>query len=154
MSNTNPKLAALTTKLIAAQATVAKIQGEIDALSKYDNLEVGGLVGFEFGRGDKKQNLQGEVVATGMVGNVDSVVVLIGKGTIDTSTKRIPRAHINAYVPPVKIEVGEIVTAPAADEPVKDAFGGGITSPQLTADELGDPLAGDNHINNIDALLG
>lgn len=112
-------------KITKAEATLASLRAELDGLTKYDNLEVGGLVGFSFGRGDDKQNLIGEVQGVGTLENgVEVVVVLIGKGTLDVSIKRIPKSTLNAYTPPTKVApidlVAETQAAQAEADPLAD----------------------------------
>lgn len=100
MTQAQTKLQALTTKLTAAQALVAKYTAEIAGLSRYAEVKTGDTVGFEFGRGENKVNLQGEVVARGKLENgVEVVNVLVGKGTLDADIKRIPLSTLNAHVP-------------------------------------------------------
>lgn len=151
MSNANTtKLATLTAKLLAAQALVAKYQGDIDALTKYDSVAVGDLVGFEFGRGEGKQNLQGEVIGRGKLENgVEVINVLLGKGTIDADIKRIPLSTINAHIPAKPAAATEVVTD--ADAVIAaDPLGSTVTSEPVVP---GDPLAGLQDERSVDALL-
>lgn len=119
-ATTKPKLTraeTLAAKIISLQLQIASAQAELDGLTKYDNIEVGGTVGFAFGRGDEKQNLSGEVTGVGKLDNgVEVVLVLVNKGTLDASIKRIPKSSLNAYVPPVKPEPVDIVAQVQAEQ--------------------------------------
>lgn len=143
MTQAQTKLQALTTKLGAAQALVAKYTAEIAGLTRYADVKVGDTVGFEFGRGENKVNLQGEVVARGKLDNgVEVVNVLVGKGTLEADIKRIPLSTLNAHVPAASTFV----------QPVEaDPMGAVVTSEAVPAS--GDPLADTAVVQNLDALI-
>jgi hypothetical protein len=110
------KAEVLAEKIASTEATLAKLRAELESLTKFDNIEVGGTVGFVFGRGDDKKNLHGEVQGVGKLDNgVEVIVVLVGKGTLDVTVKRIPKSTINAYVPPIKPEAIDLVAVTQAD---------------------------------------
>jgi hypothetical protein len=118
---TKTKVEIVQDKLTKARMAVAQLETELNALTKFDNIEVGGTVGFVFGRGEDKKSLSGDVTGVGTLDNgVAVVLVLLNKGTINAELKRIPKSTINAYVPPVKAEqvdlVAETQAAQAAGE--------------------------------------
>lgn len=146
MSN---KVTALIAKRDAAQALVNKYNEEIAALNKFGNIVIGGTVSFDFGRGDKKVQLTGEVVATGTLDNGVAVLsVLIGKGTINADIKRIPTSTVTDYQAPTEGSFAAVDEAEAV-APV-DPLSCTVTSAPV---EQTDPLAGTNHEANVDALL-
>lgn len=148
MSQAQTKLQSLTTKLNSAQALVAKYTAEIAGLTRFAEVKVGDIVGFEFGRGEGKQNLQGEVVARGKLDNgVEVVNVLVGKGTLDADIKRIPLSTLNAHVP-----AASTFTPPVEQtaQPEADPLGSVVTSEPVVN---GDPLADTAVVRNLDDLI-
>ena len=132
--STPSKIEALQAKLEKAQTEVRKIQTEIDNLTKFDNMQVGGLVGFTFGRGDSKKDFQGQVLGVGTLENGTEVVnVLVGQG-INATVRRVPKVSINAY------------TAPTVAQP--DALEA-ATEAKPAADQ-----GPDSAVSKVDALLG
>lgn len=107
------KIESINSKIATITAALRKLEAERDALTKFANLAVGGLVGFVFGRGDSKVNLQGEILGTGVQPNgVEVVSVLVGTG-IDAEIKRIPKSTVNAYEAPASAHVPQEVVSDA-----------------------------------------
>jgi hypothetical protein len=92
-------VAALQKKLESLRSQVQNIEAQIAAANKFGNIEVGGTVGFVFGRGENKKNLSGKVLGVGTLENgVASLAVQLGSG-LDVKVLRIPQSTVNGYVP-------------------------------------------------------
>lgn len=157
MSQAQTKLQTLTAKRDAAQKVVDKYNADIAALTKFSDVKIGDLVGFEFGRGEGKQNLQGEVVGRGKLDNgVEVVNVLVNKGTVDVDVKRIPLSTLNAHIPAQsdRDRQEQAEAAINADAVLSgDPLGCTVTSEPAVPQPASDPLAEDAQVRNVDDLL-
>lgn len=135
MSN---NIAKLNTRLIAAQALVAKLESEIEAATKPVPAK-GDEVSFLFGRGDNKVTLVGSVLKVGEGDNGVSYVTVLVEIDGEPTTKRVPLKDVTLTGAAVVTEISPTMQIIEAEP----------TAPAQAAD----PLA-DLHSSNVDALLG
>lgn len=110
------KPATLEVRLLNAQALVARLIAEIEAKNKAVPNK-GDIVSFDFGRGDKKVQLSGKVLAISAGDNgVTYVSVLVNEDT-NPEVKRVPVKDVTAVRTGVQlVEVLEPGTAEHAAE--------------------------------------
>lgn len=139
MTAINSKIAALQIKLATAVALVASLEAQIKAADQPLPVK-GDTVSFTFGRGDKKVEYTGRVIATNEGDNgVTYVSVLVNEDTLP-EIKRVPAKDVTV--------AGAVVEAAPHADLADD------TSPLDVAEPVAAPVELDDHAQAVADLLG